>query len=89
MVPDIERVDLWLREICRRVAAGYRRRFGNKLEILGRDLDAEASAADHDAPDAGAGSEHREQLALVAGHSIAWTRSRAICWRCTTSASCR
>ena len=39
MVPDVDRVDLWLREICRRVVAGYRRRFGNKLEILGRDLD--------------------------------------------------
>jgi RNA polymerase sigma-70 factor, ECF subfamily len=65
VVPDIERVDLWLREICRRVAAGYRRRFGNKLEILGRDLDAEAPAADQDAPEVGAGSERREQLALV------------------------
>jgi RNA polymerase sigma-70 factor (ECF subfamily) len=65
MVPDVDRVDLWLREICRRVAAGYRRRSGNKLEILGRDLDREAPAPVDDAPDAGAGTERREQLALV------------------------
>ena len=65
IVPDVDRVDLWLSEICRRVAAGYRRRFGNKLEVLGRDVDAESPAAVHDAADAGAGTERREQLALV------------------------
>ena len=65
IVPDVDRVDLWLREICRRVAAGYRRRFGNKLEVLGRDLDSEAPAGFIDTPDAGVGTERREQLALV------------------------
>jgi len=65
MVPDVERVDLWLRAICRRVAAGYRRRFGNKLEILGRDLETESTDAAHDVPDAGTGTERGEQLALV------------------------
>jgi RNA polymerase sigma-70 factor, ECF subfamily len=65
VVPEVERVDLWLREICRRVAAGYRRRAGNKLEILGRDLEIENAPAEHDAPEIGAGSERRQQLALV------------------------
>ncbi len=65
MVPDVDRVDLWLREICRRVAAGYRRRCGNKLEILGRDLETESTDRAHDAPDAGSGAERGEQLALV------------------------
>jgi RNA polymerase sigma-70 factor (ECF subfamily) len=35
VLPSIDRVDLWLREICRRVAAGYRRRAGHRLELLG------------------------------------------------------
>ena len=89
MVPDVDRVDLWLREICRRVAAGYRRRFGNKLEILGRDLDAKLpppfKTLPTRAPERSAASSSRSS----AGRSIVWTRSRAICWRCTTSASCR
>jgi RNA polymerase sigma-70 factor (ECF subfamily) len=34
-VPAIDRFDLWLREICRRVAAGYRRRAGQRLEVIG------------------------------------------------------
>jgi RNA polymerase sigma-70 factor (ECF subfamily) len=38
VLPSVERVDLWLREICRRVAAGYRRRAGNRLEVLGCDV---------------------------------------------------
>src|SRR3954463_5830727 len=44
LVPGVERVDLWLRAICRRVAAGYRRRFAHKLEILHRDPDVESPA---------------------------------------------
>src|SRR4051794_14839987 len=75
LVPGVERVDLWLRAICRRVAAGYRRRFAHKLEILHRDPDVESPAGDPtlaigaggaengEAPSAG--SERREQLALV------------------------
>jgi RNA polymerase sigma-70 factor, ECF subfamily len=65
VVPEVDRVDLWLRAICRRVAAGYRRRCGNKLEILGRDVDLEPSSVDPDAAEVGSGSERREQLALV------------------------
>ena len=38
-LPAVGRVDLWLREICRRVAAGYRRRAGHQLEVLGCDAD--------------------------------------------------
>ena len=34
---SVDRMDLWLREICRRVAAGYRRRAGHRLEVLGWD----------------------------------------------------
>ena len=30
LVPEVDRVDLWLRAICRRVAAGYRRRSGQQ-----------------------------------------------------------
>ena len=37
-VPAIDRFDLWLREICRRVAAGYRRRAGQRLEVIGCDV---------------------------------------------------
>jgi len=37
-VPAIDRFDLWLREICRRVAAGYRRRAGQRLEVIGCDI---------------------------------------------------
>src|SRR3954463_7975027 len=37
VLPSVDRLDLWLREICRRVAAGYRRRAGNRLELLGED----------------------------------------------------
>ena len=37
VLPAVDRVDLWLREICRRVAAGYRRRAGHRLEVLGCD----------------------------------------------------
>src|SRR5689334_11427679 len=49
-VPAIDRFDLWLREICRRVAAGYRRRAGHRLEVLGCDVverpDPRAGAVD-------------------------------------------
>jgi RNA polymerase sigma-70 factor (ECF subfamily) len=31
---EIARVDLWLREVCRRTAAGYRRRAHNRREVL-------------------------------------------------------
>jgi len=75
LVPGVERVDLWLRAICRRVAAGYRRRFAHKLEILRGDPEAALPADDpmlaigaggaDNVEGPGAGSERREQLALV------------------------
>jgi RNA polymerase sigma-70 factor (ECF subfamily) len=37
ILPDVDRLDLWLREICRRVAAGYRRRAGHRFEVFGHD----------------------------------------------------
>jgi len=56
VLPAIDRVDLWLREICRRVAAGYRRRAGHRLEVLGCDIaerpDPGTEAGEE--PDAGA-----------------------------------
>jgi RNA polymerase sigma-70 factor (ECF subfamily) len=56
VLPAVERVDLWLREICRRVAAGYRRRAAHRLEVLDCDTaerpDPRAEAADE--PDLGA-----------------------------------
>jgi RNA polymerase sigma-70 factor (ECF subfamily) len=66
VVPEVGRVDLWLREICRRVAAAYRRRSGYKLEVLGggADPDLECQGADLEA-EQGSGTERREQLALV------------------------
>jgi RNA polymerase sigma factor (sigma-70 family) len=39
LLPAVDRIDLWLREICRRVAAGYRRRAGHQLEVLGCDAE--------------------------------------------------
>jgi RNA polymerase sigma-70 factor (ECF subfamily) len=45
----IDRLDLWLGEICRRVAAGYRRRAEHRLEVLGCDAEERAHAcADRD-----------------------------------------
>jgi RNA polymerase sigma-70 factor (ECF subfamily) len=49
-LPAVGRIDLWLREICRRVAAGYRRRAGHQLEVLGCDADEHPDVA-AEAPD--------------------------------------
>ena len=59
---SVDRMDLWLREICRRVAAGYRRRAGHRLEVLGWD--------DSERPDPGAAEradepDHGPMLALL------------------------
>ena len=53
LLPAVGRLDLWLREICRRVAAGYRRRAGHQLEVLGCDADEhpDVAAAAPDDPD--------------------------------------
>jgi RNA polymerase sigma factor (sigma-70 family) len=58
VLPAVDRIDLWLREICRRVAAGYRRRAGHQLEVLGCDAREQSEhpdlAADpSDEPDVG------------------------------------
>jgi len=56
----VDRTDLWLGEICRRLAAGYRRRAGHRLEVLGCDAeDRTAGCWDVGEPDAGG------QLALL------------------------
>jgi RNA polymerase sigma-70 factor (ECF subfamily) len=63
LLPDIDRMDLWLREICRRVAAGYRRRAGQRLEVLGCDA---TERPDPDAgPDAIDESDRGRMLALL------------------------
>jgi RNA polymerase sigma-70 factor, ECF subfamily len=72
VLPAVERVDLWLREICRRVAAGYRRRAAHRLEVLDCDTadrpDPDAEAADE--PEAGARiSQIRRALNLLDGES--------------------
>src|SRR4051812_17333917 len=59
-VAGVERLDRWLRAICRRVAASYRRRSAHKMEILSIDSDHPDSA---NGP--GVGPERREQLELV------------------------
>lgn len=51
---QIERVDLWLREVCRRAAGGYRRRPQNAREVLMTDADLTANA---DAPTTGPGDD--------------------------------
>jgi RNA polymerase sigma factor (sigma-70 family) len=43
---EIERVDLWLREVCRRVAASYRRRARHTREVLGEPPDVRADSLD-------------------------------------------
>src|SRR6476469_4169474 len=56
----VDRTDLWRGEICRRIAAGYRRRAGHRLEVLGCDAeDRTAGCWDVGEPDAGG------QLALL------------------------
>jgi RNA polymerase sigma-70 factor (ECF subfamily) len=61
MLREVGRMDLWLREICRRVAAGYRRRAGYRLEVLGWD--------ETERPDPGAATvdepDHGPMLALL------------------------
>jgi RNA polymerase sigma factor (sigma-70 family) len=41
-IAEIARIDLWLREVCRRVASGYRRRPQNAREVLMTDSDLSA-----------------------------------------------
>jgi RNA polymerase sigma-70 factor (ECF subfamily) len=54
LLPAIDRVDLWLREICRRVAAGYRRRAGHRFEVFGCEVECpDPGAGEVDEPDAG------------------------------------
>jgi RNA polymerase sigma-70 factor (ECF subfamily) len=43
---EIERVDLWLREVCRRIAAAYRRRARNTREVLGGLPDSQADMSE-------------------------------------------
>jgi RNA polymerase sigma-70 factor, ECF subfamily len=59
----IDRLDLWLRAICRRVAAGYRRRAGHRNELLGCNPTGDdlGAAAPEEAP----GTDLHQQLALV------------------------
>ena len=42
VVAAVDRPDLWLRAVCRRVAAAYRRRAGHRLEVFGCDAEARA-----------------------------------------------
>jgi RNA polymerase sigma-70 factor, ECF subfamily len=60
---QIDRLDLWLRAICRRVAAGYRRRAGHRNELLG--IEAEVAALRAETPDDVPASDRHQQLALV------------------------
>src|SRR4051812_42877762 len=39
VLSGVDRPDLWLREICRRVASGYRRRAFHRLEVFGCDAE--------------------------------------------------
>jgi RNA polymerase sigma-70 factor (ECF subfamily) len=43
---DIERIDLWLREVCRRVAAAYRRRARHTREVLGEPPESKADTSE-------------------------------------------
>src|SRR4051812_38591766 len=57
----VDRPDLWLREICRRVAAGYRRRAFHRLEVFGCDTEARAEPG----PDLEEDREVGRKLALL------------------------
>jgi RNA polymerase sigma-70 factor (ECF subfamily) len=57
----VDRPDLWLREICRRVAAGYRRRAFHRLEVFGCDTEARAEPG----PDLDEDREVGRKLALL------------------------
>ena len=63
---DVAHFDLWLREICRRVSAGYRRRASQRLELLSADpvgAEAEEPAGD---PLLARGEEELVRQALAA-----------------------
>ena len=60
---EIDRLDLWLRAICRRVAAGYRRRASHRNELLGCEPGLEGGGGV--APEETSGMDLQQQLALV------------------------
>ena len=67
VLPAVERVDLWLRQICRRVVAGYRRRAVHRLEVL------DCDSAEHPDPRADVVDEadlgaSRSRLRLALNH---------------------
>jgi RNA polymerase sigma-70 factor, ECF subfamily len=57
---EIERVDLWLREVCRRVAAAYRRRARHTREVLGGAPDTRADTSED--PETSLGSVDERDL---------------------------
>lgn len=59
---EIERIDLWLREICRRVAAGYRRRAVHKREVLSAAPAYADPLAEAGAPDSSVDGDETEAL---------------------------
>jgi RNA polymerase sigma-70 factor, ECF subfamily len=63
---EVDRIDLWLRAVCRRVAAGYRRRAGHRNELLGHDPDQDPApgGTETDEPEAN-GYDRGRRLALV------------------------
>lgn len=61
-IAEIERVDLWLKEICRKVASGYRRRGFRLREVS---AEGETQAVDHEAPLQSAVLESREDVARL------------------------
>src|SRR5436309_6819545 len=65
LLPAVDRLDLWLREICRRIAAGYRRRAGNRLEVLGCDADEGADVHAGVGNDAGDDSDVGGKVAFL------------------------
>jgi RNA polymerase sigma-70 factor, ECF subfamily len=63
-LPEVARVDLWLRAVCRRVAAGYRRRAGHRNELLGHNPDRDPAVGYDDGGDAPR-YDQGQRLALV------------------------
>jgi len=61
VLSEVHRVDLWLREVSRRVAAGYRRRAGHQREVLGLTPPEQADSGAAIAEEA----DHGQRMALL------------------------
>lgn len=66
-VDELARIDLWLREVCRRVASGYRRRPQNAREVLmtNADLSARLNVPDATVQDTSQWQDGNDRLSFA------------------------